>query len=230
MTAVERVLLAGASGRTGRQALRRLSGTDVAVRAVTRSGEKTERLRRRGADEVVVGDLMNRDDARTAVDGVDAVLTAVGSSPVAVLRGGELVDGAGNVNLVEAADEAGVEAIAMVSSLGVGDDRNSWLARSFRLVIPPVLAAKSRAEAAIRASGLRYTILRPGVLTTRWAPGAVRVAEAGSGLWGAVARADVARLLVAAPFTPAAGDRTLEVVANPLSHGPGVDIDWQQPT
>jgi DNA invertase Pin-like site-specific DNA recombinase len=49
------------------------------------------------------------------------------------------------------------------------------------------------------------------------------------GLWGTVSRADVARLLVAAPFTPAAADTTLEVVHNPLLRRRSLDIDWQLP-
>lgn len=225
--AIERVLLAGASGRTGQQALHLLSQTSIEVTAMTRSEATADRLRHQGATEVVVGDLMNRDDAGTAVEGVDAVITAVGSSPLHSVTGDEFVDGTGNINLVEAAGNASVETIVMVSSLGVGGDRNSWLARSFRLAIRPVVEAKTRAEAAIRESGLRYTIFRPGVLT-RWGPGSTRVADAGAGLWGAVPRTALAQVLVAAPFTPAAADRTLEVVANPLL-SQQADIDWNPP-
>ncbi|MFB6198296.1 MAG: NAD(P)H-binding protein, partial [Halobacteriaceae archaeon] len=86
MTTVERVLLAGASGQTGQQVLRQLARTDIDVRALTRSAEKTDRLQRHGADDVAVGNLMISDDARTAVEGMDAVFTAVGSSPQKVLR------------------------------------------------------------------------------------------------------------------------------------------------
>lgn len=229
MTTVERVLLAGASGQTGQQVLRQLARTDIDVRALTRSAEKTDRLQRYGADDVAVGNLMISDDARTAVEGMDAVFTAVGSSPQKVLRGEEFVDGTGNINLVEAAVDAGVDTVVMVSSLGVGDDRNSWLARSFRLAIRPVVAAKTRAETVLRDADLQHTILRPGVLTPTWLSGSVQVADAGTGLWGTVARTDVARLMVAAPFTPPAANRTFELAANPLMRQQGLDIDWQQP-
>ncbi len=164
MITVERVLLARASGQTVQQVLRQLTRTDIEVRALTRSAAKTDRLQREGADDIVVVDLMSSDDARTAVEGMDAVFAAVGSSPQKILRGEEFVDGAGNINLVEAV----VDAVVMVSSLGVGDDRNSWLARSFRLVIRPVVAAKARAETALRDADLQHTILRPGVLTPTW--------------------------------------------------------------
>lgn len=58
MTRHERVLLAGASGGAGREALVRLGEREPPVRALTRDPEKRDSLRVRGADEVVVGDLL----------------------------------------------------------------------------------------------------------------------------------------------------------------------------
>lgn len=224
----QRVLVAGASGGTGREVLSVLRHTDTRVRAVTRSESKVECLERL-ADEVVVADLMNpRGAARAAAD-VDAVVTTVGSTPAQVYRASEFVDGTGNVHLVDAALAAGAETFVMTSSLGVGGDRASWLARLFGVTIGPVLAAKAEAEAAIRESGLTYTIVRPGILVGDWASGDVQVARAGTGLWGVVSRREVARLLVASLATPAARDRTLEVVRNPLQRDAGERIDWRLP-
>lgn len=227
MSDPDAVLLAGASGDTGREVLTILAETDITVRALTRSREKGERLRRSGADEVVVGDLLNRDDATQAVEGVDAVLTAVGTHPSKVFFADEFVDGRGNANLVDASVDAGVETFVMESSLGVGGDRGSIMARTFRVFIGPVIEAKTRAERAIRESGLEYTIFRPGILTGNWVIGDVRVANAGTGLWGIVSRRDVARMMVAALETPAATARTFEVVRNPLLRDRGLDIEWQ---
>lgn len=228
--AVDRVLVAGAGGGTGRQVLRVLGRSDRTVRATTHSPRKLPELEPR-ADEVVVADLLDRADATRAVEGVDAVVTTVGSSPWRVLRArfGDraLVDGRGNVNLVDAATAAGAEQFAMQSSLGVAGDRASWLARSFRLAVAPALAAKAEAEAALRESGLRYTILRPGVLTNGAATRDAQVAPAGTGLWGTISRADVAELLVASLRTPAAVDRTLEVVHNPLQRRAALGMNWR---
>lgn len=223
----ESLLLAGASGDTGREVLALLADTDITIRALTRSQEKVEQLRRSGADEVVVGDLLNRDDATEAVEGVDAVLTAVGTHPFKVFFADEFVDGRGNVNLIEASVAADVETFVMESSLGVGEDHGSIMARSFRLFIGPVIEAKTRAERTIRESGLRYTIFRPGVLTGRWATGDVEVAEAGTGLWGLISREDVARLMIAALFIPDAADYTFEIARNPWLRSRGVDIAWE---
>jgi uncharacterized protein YbjT (DUF2867 family) len=224
-----RILVAGAGGDTGRQVLSYLDGRPPTVRALTRSASKRDRLRRRGADEVVVGDLLERSDAERAVADVDAVVSAVGSSPRTVLTADEFVDGAGNRNMIAAAADAGATAFVMESALGVGDDPASPLAAAFDLFIGPVQRAKADAEAALRAAPLRHTVLRPGVLTPGPRTGAVQVADPGARLWGAVPRADVARLLAAAPFTPAVADRTLEVVANPLLRGRAATVDWRAP-
>jgi uncharacterized protein YbjT (DUF2867 family) len=227
----ETVLLAGASGGTGSRALEFLSRTRYRVRALTSSPGKRDGLRRGGADEVVVGDLLDPDDAARAAEDVDAVVTCVGSTPWEVLAGNEdeLVDGRGNVNLLEAAVEDGASRFVMESSLGVGGDRGSWMARTFRLTIPTVVRAKTRAETAIRESGLTHTILRPGVLTDGSPSDDVQVAAAGAGLWGAVSRADVARRLVASLATREAENRTLEIVRNSLLRRRAEPLDWADP-
>lgn len=227
----ETILLAGATGDTGRRTLERLARTPCRVRALTRRAGERDRLRGLGADEVVVGDLLDPGDVARVAEGVDAVVSCVGSTPWAALMADEddLVDGRGNVQLLEGALAAGATRFVLESSLGVGEDRGSWMARTFRLAIPTVLRAKRRAEAAIRDSGLTYTVLRPGVLTGGSPTGDVQVAGVGTGLWGAVPRADVARLLVASLATPAAANRTLEVVRNPLLRRRAEPIDWTHP-
>lgn len=225
------MLVAGASGDTGREVLRVLRSTDHRVRAVTRREERVDRLERLGADEVTVADLLNPQGATRAAADVDAVISCVGSSPAEVFRRDTFVDGEGNHTLVDAARAAGAEAFVMESSLGVDGDRASWMASLFALAIGPVIEAKTEAERAIRESGLTYTILRPGILVGSWASteGDVQVAEAETGLWGMVARRDVARLLVASLSTPPVHDRTLEVVRNPLQRGKSRRIEWTLP-
>jgi uncharacterized protein YbjT (DUF2867 family) len=188
---------------------------------------KTDQLESLGADEVVVGDLLAPDDARAAVDDVDVVLSAVGSG-LGDLRNETLVDGAGAQQLVSAAADAGVRAFVMESALGVGDEPASPLATLFDLAIGPIQRAKAGTEAALREAPLEHTILRPGVLTDGRRTDAAQVAPPGAKLWGPVSRADVARLMAAAPWTPAATDRTFEVVDNPLLRGRDdlVAVDW----
>jgi uncharacterized protein YbjT (DUF2867 family) len=223
------VFVAGASGGTGREVLRSLGGREPTVRALSRSAGKRERLRAVGADEVVVEDLLDPTDLGGALEGVDVVLSAVGSGVTEVFSSGPFVDGAGTVALLEAAVEAGVDAFVMESALGVGEEPASALAAAFDLFIGPVQRAKADAEAAIREAPVRHTILRPGVLTGGARTDDVTVADPGAKLWGFVPRADVARLMAAAPATPAAADRTFEVVATPSFRDRGLGVDWGVP-
>lgn len=235
--AIETVLVAGASGRTGREVLNLLRPTDLGVRAMTRDPEKVEVLERLGADEVVVGDLLHQPDADRAVGTrasghADAVLCAVGTRPGLGALTGEFVDDRGVINLADAASEAGVERFVFESSLGVGSAKPG-LPLPARLAIRPILRAKDRSETHLRESGLPYTILRPGGLTDDPPTGEVCVGEGGDSVTGRIPRADVARLMVAAPFTPEAEDRTFEVVSREGLRGTPrnvVGITWIEPT
>lgn len=224
-----RVLVAGATGRTGREIVDLLAPRAVTLRCLTRSAEKRSDLRARGADEVVVGDLLEDGDAERAAEDVDVVLSAVGSTLRDRFTADEFVDGSGNRNLVAAAVDAGADAFVMVSALGVGPEPSSLLGTGFDLVIPPIQRAKAAAEMALRGAPLRHTIFRPGALTRVAPSGEVQVASPGEKLWGPVRRADVACLVAAAPWTPAADDETFEVVRNPLVADRARTIDWQLP-
>jgi uncharacterized protein YbjT (DUF2867 family) len=226
---VETVLVAGASGDTGREVLGLLGPRVPTVRALTRSPDRRRSLRRAGADEVVVDDLLDPTDLAGALDGVDVVVSAVGSEIGEVLDSGPFVDGAGAQALVDAAAAASVEAFVMESAIGVGDDPASPLATAFDLFIGPIQAAKAETEATLQSSSLRHTILRPGVLTSGPRTDSVTVAEPGAKLYGTVSRADVARLLAAAPVTDGAADATFEVVGRPSFPDRAAAIDWQLP-
>lgn len=210
--AIETVLIAGASGKTGRELLNQLRPTDLRVRVMTRDPEKVGQLERLGADEEVVGNLLHLADADRAVSGVDAVLCAVGTEPGLGALIGEFVDGQGVINLTDAASEAGVEHFVFESSLGVGDAK-AGLPLPTRLLIGPILRAKDASEAHLRESGLPYTILRPGMLTDGAPSGEVVVGEGGDSVSGRISRADVARLMIASSFTPDAENRTFEIAS-----------------
>jgi uncharacterized protein YbjT (DUF2867 family) len=230
--AIETVLVAGASGKTGRELLNGLRTTDLHVRAMTRDPEKVGQLERLGADEVVIGDLLDQADADRAVSGVDAVLCAVGTKPGLGALTGEFVDGQGVVNLTDAAREAGVERFVFESSLGVGDAKEG-LPLPARLLIRPILRAKDRSESHLRESDLSYTIFRPGGLTDGPPTGEVVVGEGGDSVSGRISRSDVARLMIASLFTPDAENRTFEIVSESGLRGGAqniIQMTWVEPT
>jgi uncharacterized protein YbjT (DUF2867 family) len=227
--AVETVLVAGASGGTGRELLRLLGPRVPTVRALTRSLDKRVDLREAGADEVVIDDVLDPENLAGAVADTDVVLSALGSSITDVRGSGPFVDGAGTRALLEAAVGADVGAFVMESAIGVGDESASPLATLFDAAIGPVQRAKAEAETAIRDAPIRHTILRPGVLTNGPRTDEVAVVHPGGELWGAVSRADVARLMTAAPVTPGARNETFEVVSTPRFRDRSLSVDWRLP-
>src|SRR3712207_595870 len=99
----------------------------------------------------------NRASLDAAVEGVEAVITTANSA----MRGGadnpQSVDLEGNRNLIEAARDAGVEHFIFVSLLGA-DPHNP----------APFVQAKAQSEAALRESGMEYTILAPTAFMEVW--------------------------------------------------------------
>ncbi len=226
---VDTVLVAGATGGTGREVLRLARSRVDTVRALTRSPGASADLEAAGADEVVVDDLLDPTDLSVVVDGVDAVISAVGTPASAIRAGPPYVDGAGNRALLAAAVDAGVDAFVMESAVGVGPEPASPLVKAFDAFLGPLQTAKAEAEAAIRDASIRHTILRPGVLTDGRRTDLVTVADPGAKLWGTVSRADVAGLMLAAPTTSEAENRTFEVVSTPRFPDRGVAVDWTLP-
>ena len=221
--------MAGATGATGHEILRLARPRVDTVRALTRSPDAAAALQTAGADEVFVDDLLAPDDLSAAVADVDAVLSAVGTAPTALRSGPPFVDGAGNRALVSAAADAGVDSFVMESAIGVGSEPSSPLATAFDAFIGPLQEAKATAEAAIRDAEIRHTILRPGVLTNGPRTDLVTAAEPGAKLWGTISRADVARLMLSAPVTPDAENRTFEIVATPRFQSRDAHVGWTMP-
>ena len=204
------VLVAGATGKTGALVVAQLQAKGYPVRAFVRDTAKAaERL---GADvEAVVGDLKDPASIAAALDGVGAVINAAGASA----GGGpgntaENVDFEGARNLAEAALAAGAGQYVLVSSRGVTDD-DHYLNRMFN----NILIWKRRGEEAVAASGIPYTIVRPGGLSDDPGGNQTIIFEQGDtrseGIW--ITRADVARVCVAALAQDAALNKVFEIHA-----------------
>ena len=85
----------------------------------------------------------------------DAVVFAAGAGPGSGAERKRTVDLGGAVKLIEACRQAGVERYLMVSAMGV--DRTTTRRRW-----SPTTRPSAEADEAVRASGLDYTIVRPG--------------------------------------------------------------------
>ncbi|MEE4185045.1 MAG: NAD(P)H-binding protein [Gammaproteobacteria bacterium] len=139
----------------------------------------------------VSGDAVNKADveAAFAAGEYDAVITTIGN-----IRADPPPDYIGNANIFDAAKAAGVQRVILVSTIGAGD---SLKAAPFisRLGLSAVIPLKTQAEDHLRASGLDYTIVRPGGLPFAPPTGNGILSEDPKTM-GFIVRGDLARLIV----------------------------------
>jgi uncharacterized protein YbjT (DUF2867 family) len=200
------VVIAGGHGQIALRLARLLSARGERVRALIRNPDHAADVEATGA-EAVVFDLEegSADELASVVGGADAVVFAAGAGPGSGAERKRTVDLGAAVKLIDAARSAGVRRYLMVSSIGADDPSSGG--ESMR----PYLEAKAEADAALAASGLDYTIVRPGRLTND--AGTSRV-TAGPDVGRAdVAREDVAAVLVGVLDEPRTVGKTFVVVA-----------------
>jgi uncharacterized protein YbjT (DUF2867 family) len=197
------VVIAGGHGQIALRLARLLTERGERVRSLIRNPDHAGDVEAAGA-EAVVFDLEGTGDLASVVEGADAVVFAAGAGPGSGVERKRTVDLGAAVKLIEAALAAKVRRYVMVSSIGADDPAAGGEA------MRPYLEAKAEADAALAASGLDFTIVRPGRLTND--PGTSRVA-AGEGLErDDVPRDDVAAVLVAVLDEPRTVGRTFVVV------------------
>lgn len=202
------VLVLGATGRTGRLVVEALQAEGRPVRVFVRdaatAGFGT-------GVEIVTGDVRDAATLAPAMAGVAAVISALGSGEPSGPNGPEAVDSQGVRNVAEAAAAAGVGHVVLVSSMGATQEDHP-LNRMFGNVLRYKLAG----ENALRASGVPYTIVRPGgLLDEPGGRGRIVFLQGDPPMQGAIPRADVARVCVAAIGSAAAFNRTFEIVSEP---------------
>ena len=146
------VLVVGATGSIGRLVVEEALRQGHAVRALVRNPGKARQLPPEA--QVVVGDVTRPDTLPGAVDGVDAIVFTLGSDGAGKV-GAESVD-YGGVRNVLAALGSRTARIALMTSIGV-TNRTGAYNRSTE-----AHDWKRRSERLVRASGLPYTIVRPG--------------------------------------------------------------------
>jgi uncharacterized protein YbjT (DUF2867 family) len=137
------ILVTGGTGTLGRQVVPRLRNAGRDVRVLSRHGRADE-----DGIRYLTGDLATGQGIEPAVDGVETILHAAGTS-----RGDEVKAG----NLVRAALQAGARHLVFISV--VGADRIPVTSRIDRAMFG-YFASKRAAEQVIAGSGLGWTTLR----------------------------------------------------------------------
>ena len=202
------VLVVGATGSIGRLVLEEASRQGHAVRALVRDARKADLT---PDVEIVVGDLTRPDTLPAAVDGVDAIVFTHGSDGGGKAAA-ERID-YGGVRNVLAALGGRSPRIALMTAIGVTNREGDYNRRT------EAHDWKRRGERLVRASGLPYTIVRPGWFDYN-KPGEHHLVllqgdrrHAGDSSDGVIARRQLAEVLVASLTSDHALRKTFELVA-----------------
>ena len=207
------IALFGANGQTGRLVTAAALRAGHRVRAVTRHPSQFP-LTGSGLT-VVAADAHDASAVRSAVAGVDAVVSTLG-----VTFSREPVDtySVGTANIVAAMDAASTRRLIVVSSTAAFPMRRSRIPLSLRLVEPiltktigkTVYADIRRMEGVVRGSGLDWTIVRPSGLFDLPAPTDYLRGETDP-VGAFTARIDLADYLVTLAADPMSAGRTVIV-------------------
>ena len=209
------ILLAGASSGVGREIANCLTAQNLQVKAFFRSEEKRQELEAMGI-KVVLGDALNTDDVEQAILGeeaIDIVISTIGGVP----KDSERADYLGNKNLIDAAVKAGVKKFILVSSIGSGNSANAIPPQALE-TLKPVLIEKDKAEKHLIASGLTYTVIRPGGLKSEPATGNGILTEDPK-IAGTIHRADVAQLVCKSLNSEKTNNKVLSAIDENMIYG-----------
>jgi uncharacterized protein YbjT (DUF2867 family) len=234
------VAVAGATGQTGRRILERLlvQGVPVvggvrnvaaATKALSESSTVVRGAMVQNVAAVTAGPgivpLQHLDVVQDSIDemaatltGAKALIIATGFVPGNPLKMNEMahaVDNVGTCRLIDAAKQAGVTKVVMVSSI-LTNGRAWGQEKSPGFIVTNafgnVLDEKLQAEQYLRESGLDYTIVRPGGLKAKPPAGALLVSGEDTLNSGEVSRDLVADVCIAALTDPKASNKVLEII------------------
>lgn len=185
------ILVFGGTAGTGLETVKVLRSKGIDVTVFVRPTSNREPLDPLGVS-YVVGDALNLADVHRAfaADRFTTVISSLGGR-----RGEPRPDYVGNRNITDAAVAAGVRRAIQVTAIGAGE-RNRAKPEADASFMRQVMYEKTRGEDHLIASGLDYTLIRPGGLTDGPPSGnGIMVEEY---VEGSVNRSDVALMIVKA--------------------------------
>jgi len=203
---MENILIAGATGATGKRVIEILNNSESfnPLALIRKEEQQFEDM----DVEAVMGDLEG--DVSHTMKGIDKVIFAAGSGGGTSEEKTIAVDQEGAKKLIDAAKNSNVQKFVMLSAMAADEPSKNEDLKHY-------LEAKKEADGYLRASGLNYTIVRPGALTDDLGLAKVEVAEGSLGKRGEISRDDVAFLLVMSLADPLVKNMTFEAIEGPQS-------------
>jgi len=199
------ILVVGSTGSLGGRIAWALQQRGDGIRLLLRHG--LHPLEHMPGVEVASGDLRDAESLRRACRGIQAVVTTASVSKT----GGdsiENVDLAGNLNLIAAAEAAGVEHFVFTSTLSASEQSPV-----------PLFRVKAEVERALRGSRMAHTILQPNAFMDVWfemlierpllTQGRVTLVGESRRRHAFIAEQDIVQFALAALWSPAARNATL---------------------
>ncbi|AEB62656.1 putative epimerase [Bacillus amyloliquefaciens XH7] len=201
-----KVFLIGANGQIGQRltGLFQKDGTHT-LRAMVRKEEQKEALQAAGTEAVLADLEGSAEDIAKAAEGCDAIVFTAGSGGSTGHDKTLLIDLDGAAKAVEAAKKAGIKRFIMVSALQA-HNRANW-----NEALKPYYVAKHYADKILEASGLTYTIIRPGGLLND--PGTGNIKAAADLERGSISRDDVANTVIASLDEPNTYEKAFDLTA-----------------
>ena len=186
-----KIVIFGASGKTGRQLLEMALKQNHSVTAFVRNPSSLSDLHNSNLT-VLQGDILDATSVEQAVENQDVVLLAVGVPPNVK----EPVLSTGTKHILQAMEKHGVKRIIVESGIGVGETiSRAHLTKKLMIstILKRVYADKALQEQYVKESNRDWTILHAADLTNGPFTGTYRMGEdLKLGIKASISRSDVA--------------------------------------
>eukprot|EP00979_Chaetoceros_neogracilis_P003374 scaffold588_cov282-Chaetoceros_neogracile.AAC.13 len=222
---IKKVVVAGATGQTGSRILNKLLSEPkfTTTGGVRNAGKASKALGTSVSLKHldVVEDSLETLTATLKDAGADGLVIACGMNPsknlLRMSAAAHEVDNVGTCKLIDAAKLAGIKKVVLVSSIltngrewGQEDSAGFKITNAFGGALDEKLVA----EKYLRASGLDYTIVRPGGLQAKPPTGALSINAEDTLFSGEISRDLVADVCIASLNDPKASNKVLEIIEN----------------
>lgn len=213
VTPSNKILIVGGTRGVGLEIIKKLLDRGEDVTAMVRSTSNVEKLTELGVKQVIADALIKEQvQAIFAQNNFGTVISTLGTSAKdlperqnfiqARIKGevkmdpNKRPDFIGNRNIIDSAKATGAKRFIFITVIGTGQSHDA-LPPLARRGHKDVIALKEKAEDHLRASGLAYTIIRPGGFSNGQTSGNAKLTEDHLA-FSFIARIDVANLAIEA--------------------------------
>jgi putative NADH-flavin reductase len=153
-----RILVFGATGKTGHQVVRYALEKGFHVTTMVR--DKSRLTLKYNNLNVIKGDVLNKKDVDKAVKDQDIVVSSLGAKP-----GQNPVCREGIENIIESMKKFKVKKLVAVSAYGARETAVGFYGKALNFALKKVMIDKNEMEELIEKSKLDWTVIRPVILT-----------------------------------------------------------------